>query len=177
MNQPPQKTIQGQLTRMPFAGRACPAMAAPFPLHSANDFEVASGFKGVSGVPVLVSYFEHFIVLSALVDRTLKAYPEVDTILIKMAMPCGARLTPVLLQEKVLLCQDVASEREKLVARGLPLVVIQDSIIRNPQEKGTNEIRVDVLGGGAAGERQVEAGRAALLELLQEFGMKERAAS
>ena len=81
--------------------------------------------------------------MSHMVKLVLKEMEELDFILVEIAMPSGARLTPTLLHEKVFLCLDVNSEFEKLRDRSFSVLAIRDSFIRHPQEMGDNSINVD----------------------------------
>jgi len=136
-------SFTGRLTGRPYGGKATLASLRGFPLSSESDYRNASGFRGIRGIPVYLNFFEHFDLMSHMVKLVLKEMEELDFILVEIAMPSGARLTPTLLHEKVFLCLDVNSEFEKLRDRSFSVLAIRDSFIRHPQEMGDNSINVD----------------------------------
>lgn len=129
-----------KLTANPYPGTLKLCQARTLPLEGESDFSVLSSLP-VSQVPVFVNHSEHYQLLCELIDCLFEPLSNV-TLLIRMQMPAGGRMPKAFLDERILMVQDVCSEEYLLKKNGVPLVVLDDRIIRYPLEKGNNELAI-----------------------------------
>lgn len=130
--------FSGVLQRRPFKNRATPAMAQVLPLTKVNDFERFVELNSF-GSPVFVNFFEHYDMLSQLVEQAEKQWPDLF-VLIRISMPGGMRIPKALLKANVLLLEDIEAEEQKLSQYNEDVLVIEDYFVHLDMEKGSNQL-------------------------------------
>lgn len=130
--------FSGVLQRRPFKQRATPAMAQILPLTTVNDFERFVELKSF-GSPVFLNFFEHYDMLSQLVELAEKQWPELF-VLVRVSMPGGMRIPKTLLKDNVLLLEDIEAEEQKLSQYNESVLVIEDYFVHFDMEKGNNQL-------------------------------------